>query len=78
MGQARPGLGHVDSDSSCRCFRIQFFCFSQVKLGEAGYKERYYAEKFGVSTPEEIDKVRSDTVSSHDSCVAILIKNRSN
>jgi 5'-3' exoribonuclease 2 len=34
----------------------------KVKLGEPGYKERYYSEKFGVSSPEEIDEVRKKTV----------------
>lgn len=36
----------------------------QVKLGEPGYKERYYSEKFGVSTAEDIHEVRQDVVSS--------------
>ncbi|XP_027114413.1 5'-3' exoribonuclease 4 isoform X1 [Coffea arabica] len=34
----------------------------KVKLGEPGYKERYYCEKFGVSKPVEIDEVRNDVV----------------
>ncbi|KAH6802467.1 exoribonuclease 4 [Perilla frutescens var. frutescens] len=34
----------------------------KVKLGEPGYKERYYSEKFGISDPQKIDEVRMDVV----------------
>ncbi|KAG9452006.1 hypothetical protein H6P81_004910 [Aristolochia fimbriata] len=34
----------------------------KVKLGEPGYKERYYMEKFGLDSPKKIEAVRREVV----------------
>ncbi|RAL50500.1 hypothetical protein DM860_016967 [Cuscuta australis] len=34
----------------------------KVRLGEPGYKDRYYLEKFGLSSPAEIEMTRQDVV----------------
>ncbi|KAL6493042.1 5'-3' exoribonuclease 3 [Orobanche gracilis] len=34
----------------------------KVKLGESGWKERYYEDKFCAKSPEELDAVRKDVV----------------
>jgi 5'-3' exoribonuclease 2 len=34
----------------------------KVKLGQPGWRERYYEEKFSVVTPEEMERVRKDVV----------------
>jgi 5'-3' exoribonuclease 2 len=40
-----------------------FFIFTcKVKLGEPGWKDRYYEEKFGVRDAYEIESIRRDVV----------------
>jgi 5'-3' exonuclease len=35
----------------------------QVKLGEPGWRDRYYEEKFGARTSERMEDIRRDVVS---------------
>lgn len=37
----------------------------KVKLGERGWKERYYAEKFEAQTPEEVREISSDVAAKY-------------
>ncbi|EPS72691.1 hypothetical protein M569_02065, partial [Genlisea aurea] len=50
-GEATPDLNPSSED--------------KVKLGEPGYKERYYSEKFGISDPKKIDEFRKDVLSKY-------------
>ncbi len=42
-----------------------------VRLGEPGWRERYYQDKFEVKTPEEMEKIQRDVVC----CLSNLILN---
>ena len=42
---------------------ITLFVNIQIKLGEPGWRERYYEDKFGARTPEQIEEIRRHVVS---------------
>lgn len=47
----------------CKCFSyLKVLVSSQIKFGEEGWKERYYAEKFEVKTKSDFEKMQKHLV----------------
>lgn len=50
----------------------------QVKLGEPGWRDRYYEEKFGARTSDQMEEIRRDVVSilekdyCHYTCLCLI------
>ncbi|XP_073027599.1 5'-3' exoribonuclease 3-like isoform X2 [Primulina eburnea] len=52
---------HSQSD----LFKVGCFGTDKVKFGTAGWKERYYKEKFGVESSEEVEALRKNVVTKY-------------
>lgn len=46
-------------------FKDGYFGIDKVKFGTAGWKERYYKEKFSVESPEEVEAMRKNVVTKY-------------
>lgn len=51
----------VQSDSFL-CSYFEVLVHWQIKYGEVGWKERYYAEKFEAETEDDCERIRQDVV----------------
>ncbi|KAI3979744.1 hypothetical protein MKX01_013839 [Papaver californicum] len=60
--QKRARIQQAQANRRANSDEPQPLLVDKVKLGELGYKERYYMEKFDLSSAEEIDKVKDDVV----------------
>ncbi|RZC80870.1 hypothetical protein C5167_043436 [Papaver somniferum] len=60
--QKRARIQQAQENRRANSDEPQTLLVDKVKLGEPGYKERYYIEKFDLSSAEEIDKVKDDVV----------------